>query len=676
MSARAIRETWPGKSLLARLPAETWLAPRLVALTLAAIILSLLGERLGAPAEVVLALNLLSYFAGGYYGARAALSSLRQGEIDVDLLMILAALGAAVIGEWQEGATLLFLFSLSNVLQDYAIGRSRSAIRSLFRLYPQVATVKRGADIRQLRIDEIRIGDTVLIAPGERIPIDGQVIGGNSAVDESPITGESIPVDKSTGGAVFAGTLNTLGSLDVRAQRKAADTALSRIIKLVEEAQESKAPTERYLERFEQRYAKLILLAISLVILLPPALGLVDFESNFYRAMVLMTVASPCALVISVPSAFISAIASAARGGVLIKGGASLEQLAKIKVVAFDKTGTLTIGKPALTDLVPAAGIDKDDLLRSAAAVEARSEHPLAKAIVAHAREAGLSFAAGEDFATVTGKFARAQLLGRMVRVGRVSLLRQDAPLPPDLREAQSALEAAGKTVVGVLRDEQWLGLIALADECRADAPQVIDSLRARGIAAVMLTGDNQRVAEAIASQIGIERVYAGLLPEDKSDIVAQLRQEYGAVAMIGDGINDAPALALADVGIAMGGAGTDVALETADVALMGDQLARLDAALSLAARAKRVVWQNIAFSLAVIALLILGVFAVDLPLPVGVLGHEGSTVIVVLNGLISLLVLPDLQRRRARGVSGETEPAPTPRRALAASGADTSLSR
>ena len=676
MSARAIRETWPGKSLLARLPEEGWLGPRLVALTLAAIILSLLGERLGAPAEVVLALNLLSYFAGGYYGARAALSSLRQGEIDVDLLMILAALGAAVIGEWQEGATLLFLFSLSNVLQDYAIGRSRSAIRSLFRLYPQVATVKRGARIRQLRIDEIRIGDTVLIAPGERIPIDGQVIGGNSAVDESPITGESIPVDKSAGAAVFAGTLNTLGSLDVRAQRKAADTALSRIIKLVEEAQESKAPTERYLERFEQRYAKLILLAISLVILLPPALGLVDFESNFYRAMVLMTVASPCALVISVPSAFISAIASAARGGVLIKGGASLEQLAKIKAVAFDKTGTLTVGKPALTDLVPAAGIGKDDLLRSAAAVEARSEHPLAKAIVAHAREAGLSFAAGEDFATVTGKFARAQLLGRMVRVGRVSLLRQDAPLPPDLREAQSALEAAGKTVVGVLRDEQWLGLIALADECRADAPQVIDSLRARGIAAVMLTGDNQRVAEAIASQIGIERVYAGLLPEDKSDIVAQLRREYGAVAMIGDGINDAPALALADVGIAMGGAGTDVALETADVALMGDQLARLDAALSLAARAKRVVWQNIAFSLAVIALLILGVFAVDLPLPVGVLGHEGSTVIVVLNGLISLLVLPDLQRRRARRVSGETEPAPTPRRALAASGADTSLSR
>ena len=676
MSANTIQEHASGNALVARLPAETWLAPRLVALTLAAIILSLLGERAGAPYEVVMALNILSYFAGGYYGARTAFASLRHGEIDVDLLMILAALGAAAIGEWQEGATLLFLFSLSNVLQEYAIGRSRSAIRSLFKLYPQVATVKRGAELAKLPIDDIRIGDTVLIAPGERIPVDGEVIAGNSAVDESPITGESIPVDKSPGAAVFAGTLNTLGSLDVRAQRKAADTTLSRIIKLVEEAQESKAPTERYLERFEQRYAMLILFSIALVIVLPPALGLVDFESNFYRAMVLMTVASPCALVISVPSAFISAIASAARGGVLIKGGASLEQLAKIKVVAFDKTGTLTIGKPAVTDLVAAAGIDEDDLLRSAAAVEARSEHPLAKAIVDHARKARLSVAEGEDFATVTGKFARAQLLGAVVRVGRVSLLRQDAPLPAPLRQAQASLQAAGKTTVGVLQDNRWLGLIALADECRVDAPQIIASLRARGIAAVMLTGDNQRVAEAIAAQTGIERVYADLLPQDKSDIVAQLREEYGAVAMLGDGINDAPALALADVGMAMGGAGTDVALETADAVLMGDQLPRLDEALALAARAKRVVWQNIAFSLTVIALLILGVFAVDLPLPVGVLGHEGSTVIVVLNGLISLLVLPDLRRRRARGVSGETEPAPIPRRALATSGVDTSLSR
>ncbi len=639
-------------SILARLPAESWLAPRLVLVTLASIALSLLSERAGARAELVTALNILSYMAGGYYGARAALASLRQGEIDVDLLMILAAMGAAVIGEWHEGAILLFLFSLSNVLQDYAIGRSRTAIRSLFTLYPELATVKRGEQVVQLRIGEIGIGDTVLIEPGERIPVDGEVIAGSSAVDESPITGESIPVDKSLGAPVFAGTLNTLGSLDVRAQRKAADTTLSRIIKLTEEAQESKAPTERYLERFEQAYARLIIVGIALIILLPPALGLVDFESNFYRAMVLMTVASPCALVISVPSAFISAIASAARGGVLVKGGASLEQLDKIKVVAFDKTGTLTVGQPSVTDLVAAPGISRDELLRSAAAVEARSEHLLAKAIVEYANETGVNFPHGEDFFSQTGRFVQAKLLETVVRVGRVSLLSQEVPLPAALRSAQSALEAAGKTLVGALRDDQWLGLIALADECRAEAPQLMRTLRERGISAVMLTGDNQRVADAIAAQIGISRVYAGLLPEDKSEIITQLREEYGSVAMLGDGINDAPALALADVGIAMGGAGTDVALETADVVLMGDKLARLADALSLAARAKRVVWQNIGFSLAVIGLLILGVFAVDLPLPIGVLGHEGSTVIVVLNGLIGLLVWPELQRRRAREVS------------------------
>ncbi|MCY4464847.1 MAG: heavy metal translocating P-type ATPase [Chloroflexi bacterium] len=660
-----------GEIAFSRLGDATWLAPRLVLLTLGAVLLSLLCERIGAPGTLLLALNVLSYAAGGYYGARQALTSLRQGQIDVDLLMILAALGAALIGEWHEGAILLFLFSLSNVLQDYAIGRSRSAIRSLFTLYPEVAKVKRGSEVRQLRIDEIRVGDTVLIEPGERIPIDGKVIGGGSAVDESPITGESIPVDKVPGASVFAGTLNTLGSLDVRAQRKAAESTLSRIINLVEEAQESKAPTERYLERFEQRYAKLIIFCIALIIILPPALGLVDFDSNFYRAMVLMTVASPCALVISVPSAFISAIASAARGGVLIKGGTSLEELNEIKVVALDKTGTLTVGKPVLTDLVAAEGIDKDDLLRCAASVEARSEHPLAKAIVDFAENAGMSLQQTESFAAVPGKFVRAQLHGQEVRVGRIALFSQEVSLPADLRNAQIALEAAGKTVVGALRNEQWMGLIALADACRAEAPELLRKLRARGIAAVMLTGDNHRVADTIAAQVGIERVYAGLLPEDKSDIVTQLREEYGAVAMIGDGINDAPALARANVGIAMGGAGADVALETADVVLMGDKLARLDDALRLAARAKRVVWQNIGFSLAVIALLILGVFAVQLPLPVGVLGHEGSTVIVVLNGLISLLILPEIRRRRASEVSAETAVVPTPQKALAASGAD-----
>ena len=342
---------------------QDWLAPRLVAITLIAIILSFLGERIGAPYLALLTLNIISYVAGGFYGAKTAVESLRVGKIDVDLLMVLAALGAALIGQWHEGAILLFLFSLSNVMQDYAIGRSRRAIRSLFALYPEVAKVKRGDQIVQLKISEIRVGDIVLIEPGERIPVDGEVIAGNSAVDESPITGESIPVDKVLGDNVFAGTLNVQGILDVRALGSAEQTTLSRIIKLVEEAQESKAPTERFLDRFEQAYAKLIIFGILLLVLLPPALGLIDFQSNFYRAMVLMTVASPCALVISVPSAFISAIASAARQGVLFKGGASLEHLAAVKVIAFDKTGTLTVGKPRVTDIEAELAVTVTELI-------------------------------------------------------------------------------------------------------------------------------------------------------------------------------------------------------------------------------------------------------------------------------------------------------------------------
>ena len=625
---------------------EAWLAPRLVVVTLIAVVLSFAGERLGASAGALLILNIVSYAAGGFFGAKAAIQSLRKGVIDVDLLMILAALGAAVIGEWHEGAVLLFLFSLSNVLQEYAIGRSRRAIKSLFTLYPEVAKVKRGAQVIPLKIEEIVSGDIVLIEPGERIPVDGEVIAGNSAVDESPITGESMPVDKTARDAVFAGTLNKQGILDVRALRSAEQATLSRIIKLVEEAQDSKAPTERFLDRFEQTYAKLIIFGVLLLIVLPPTLGWTDFQSNFYRAMVLMTVASPCALVLSVPSAFISAIASGARSGVLFKGGASLERLAAVKVFAFDKTGTLTIGQPRVTDSAAATGVTTAELIGSAASVEARSEHPLAKAIVERADRAGLALSPTEEFTAIPGQGVRARLAGCEVRVGRISQLREAARLPEPLMQAQTQWESQGKTVVGALRDGTWLGLIALTDEWRAEAPELIAELHHRGIKVVMLTGDNPRVAESIAGAIGIDQVHSELLPQDKAQVVRRLQQTVGPVVMVGDGINDAPALAVADIGIAMGSAGTDVALETSDVVLMGDRLERLHGALQLSQRANRVVWQNIVFSLAVIALLVLGVFVAQLPLPLGVLGHEGSTVIVVLNGLITLLVWPELRRR------------------------------
>lgn len=627
---------------------ETWLAPRLVALALLALVGSLLAEQIGLPAWLPMSLNVLAYLAGGFYGTKTAIESLLEGQIDVDLLMVLAALGAAFIGQWHEGAVLLFLFSLSNVLQHYAIGRSRRAIRGLFAHYPKFANVKRGAQVLRVKLSEIRPGDTVLIQPGERIPVDGEVSAGDSAVDESPITGESMPVDKSTGDTVFAGTLNKQGILDVRATRSAGNTTLSRIIKMVEEAQESQAPTQRFLDRFEQAYAKLIIFGVLLFIVIPPALGLSNFEDNFYRAMVLMTVASPCALVISVPSAFISAIAAAARGGILFKGGSGLEQLAGIKAVAFDKTGTLTLGKPQVTEVIAAAPFSQAELLEAAASVESRSEHPLAKAVVERALQASVEIAAPEDFAAIPGQGVRARLGGRVVRVGRASAIQQDKDMPKQLQLKQAQLEQAGKTVAAVRRDEEWLGLIAFADEPRAEAAALVDRLTRQGIAVAMLTGDNERVARSIADQLGVSRVYAELLPEEKAHVVGRLRGEFGAVAMVGDGINDAPALAVADIGIAMGGAGTDVALETSDVVLMGDRLGRLIDAVRLSRRARQVVWQNIAFSILVIALLIAGVFLVDLPLPVGVLGHEGSTVIVVLNGLISLLVAPGLSQARA----------------------------
>ena len=623
------------------------LAPALVVITLLAIVLSVLGERAGAPETAVLSLNVISYLAGGFFGAKTALESLREREIDVDLLMVLAALGAAAVGEWHEGAILLFLFSLSNVLQDYAIGRSRKAITGLFALYPQEATVKRGSDTLRLKLDEIRVGDIVLIEPGERIPVDGLVVAGVSAVDQSPITGESMPVDKSTSEQVYAGTLNMQGILDVRAVKSVQETTLARIIKMVEEAQESKAPTERFLDRFEQAYAKAIILGILLLVVVPPLLGLIDFESNFYRAMVLMTVASPCALVISVPSAFISAIAAAARSGVLFKGGASLEKLASVKAVAFDKTGTLTVGQPQVTDIVISPAYTETELIQIAASVEARSEHPLAKAIIAYANDSNISLRDAEHFIAVPGQGVRARLDGAEVRVGRLSQLHENEAMPAPLANAKASLEASGKTVIGVLQDRTWLGLIGLADQLRQTSALLVQEMNRQGIATIMLTGDNTSVAESIGEQLGLDEIYAQLLPHEKAEILSELQHRHGAVAMIGDGINDAPALAVADVGIAMGGAGADVALETSDVVLMGDRIERFADALRISKRAKQVVWQNIVFSLAVIAILITGVFVLELALPVGVLGHEGSTVIVVLNGLLSLLILPELRRHR-----------------------------
>jgi Cd2+/Zn2+-exporting ATPase len=659
-------QTEPSQSQPPRWQTHAWLEPRLVVVTALALAGSLLAEQAGAPAWLILLLNITSYVAGGFFGAKGAIESLvNRRRIDVDMLMVLAALGAASIDQWHEGAILLFLFSLSHVLQEYAIGRSRQAIKSLMKLYPNEAKVRRDGQVQMLKLDAIRPGDVVLIEPGERISVDGIIADGRSAVDESPITGESMPVDKLPGAKVFAGTLNKQGALDVRATGAAHDTVLARVIKLVEEAQDTKAPTERFLDRFEQYYAVFILAGVALFIVIPPAVFGVDFASNFYRAMVLMTVASPCALVISTPASFISAIASAARGGVLFKGGAYLEALASVKAVAFDKTGTLTRGKPALTDAIPAHGVSETELLRTAAAAELRSEHPLAKAVVAAAVARDIIVPEPTDFEAVIGRGVRAVVDGVTVHVGSPAYMLEtltpepsplaplpqgEGKLPSSLETARHTLEAAGKTVMLVRRGDAWLGMIALADEVRAEAKAVIERLHKAGVTVAMLTGDNARVAQTVAAALGVDKVYAGLMPEDKVTVIREIEGQHGAVAMVGDGVNDAPALATASIGMAMGAAGTDVAMETADLVLMGDRLELIPYAIQMSKKARRVVWQNIAFSLLVIVLLLISAFVIRLPLPLGVLGHEGSTVIVVMNGLIQLLLLPEMARRRGGG--------------------------
>ncbi len=628
---------------LERLMQSRWLSrkviePLFVLITLWAIVASVIVEHSAVPDRMVTVWAVLAYFTGGLFGLEATWHSLKEREINIDFLMLLAAFGAATVGQWRDGAILLFLFSLSNVLQDYAIGRSRKAIRALFALYPEEARVQvADGSVQTVPLSAIQVGQTVLLQPGERVPVDGEVIGGSSYVDESTITGESMPVAKAVGDKVFAGTLNENGALDIRVTRLASQSTLARIIQMVEDAQSRKAPTQRFLDRFEQYYALGVIAVALLVMVLPWALLGWTFSESFYRAMVLLVVASPCALVISVPAAFLSAIAAGARRGVIFKGGAHLEQMSTIRVLAFDKTGTLTEGKPRVTDVVPFNGYSEEDVLRIAGRVEARSEHPLSRAVCEAVQERGLPIENHvEDFSAVPGQGVTGTVDGAAVRVGRMRYIAECAgELPAALMAEYERLHDEAKTVLFVSYGEKWLGLIAVADKLRPQAAAVVEALHQAGVEhVVMLTGDNRRVAEQIAAEAGIDHVYAELMPEDKAKIVPELEAQYGPAAMVGDGVNDAPALAAATVGIAMGAAGTDVALETADVVLMSDNIETLPYAIKLSRRARRVVWQNIGFALAVIVMLVFSAFVFELPLPYGVVGHEGSTVLVVLNGL------------------------------------------
>jgi Cd2+/Zn2+-exporting ATPase len=588
-------------------------------------------------ATTVVAGYLVAYALGSYDIVRLGLRNLANGRLafDIDLLMLLAAAGAAALGEWVEGAFLLFLFSLANALEQYAMDRARNAISALGMLAPSMARVLRDGDEHLVPVEAVNLGAQVLVRPGERIPVDGVVHTGRSAVDQAPITGESVPVDKAPGEAVYAGTVNGEGALVLETTRAAGDRTLDRVIKLVAEAQSVKARVEQLTTRFERVFVPLVLVTDAIVIVVPPLVGWWDWPTSFYRGMAMLVGASPCALALGTPAAVLSGIAQAARRGVLIKGGVHLEGLGVIRALAVDKTGTLTTGRPEVVDVVPVDG-DADTLLTVAASVERQSQHPLAEAIVRHAATAKLELQDAGPLESVTARGVRSVVAGENVEIGSPRMWegRDDSP-PSRVIEVATRLQQDARSTVIVRHGPRWLGVFGIADPPRPRVRAALDALRALGVAPiVMLTGDHRSVAEAVGRLVGADEVRADLLPEDKVAAMDQLRRVHGEVGMVGDGVNDAPALARATVGIAMGAAGTAVANEAADIALMGDDIGQLAYAIGLARRARRIIAQNLVIAVGVIVVLIAGTLTGMLGIGPAVIFHEGSTIAVILNAL------------------------------------------
>ncbi len=598
---------------------------------------------LGAHA-IGVAASLAAIVAGGRYIVPRGLRAAKSLALDMNFLMTIAAVGAVIIGEYLEGASAMFLFSLAQWLESRSMDRARNAIRSLMKLSPAVATVVR--DGREVRVaaDEVAIGETVIVRPGERIPVDGEVAGGRSSVDQAPITGESIPAEKEAGAEVYAGTINGEGVLEVRSTRAAGDTTLARIIHSVEEAQASRAPSQAFVDRFARIYTPAVVATAAATAILPPLVGMGEWSAWFYRALVLLVVACPCALVISTPVTIVSALAGAARRGILIKGGLPLENAGRVKAIALDKTGTLTEGEPSVVDVI-ALGPDRGTLLEWVTAAETRSEHPLARAITRYAAHNGINPAPATEVTALPGRGVSARVGDRTVHVGTERLFRDlgvdERAIPESVRD----LVERGRTAVLVgtsPADEtvpSIVGVIALTDRVRPSAPETLRQLRRAGVERiVMLTGDNSGTARAVAATLdGIDEHRAELLPQDKVHAIRELRERYGSVAFVGDGINDAPALAAADVGIAMGSAGTDAALETADIALMSDALDRLPRTLAVARKAERIIRANIALSLITKgAFVVLAMFGWA-TLWMAVIADMGTSLAVIMNGMRAL---------------------------------------
>ncbi|MBE9180129.1 heavy metal translocating P-type ATPase [Oculatella sp. LEGE 06141] len=589
-----------------------------------------------------IAILVAAYVVGGYESAREGISTLViERELDVDLLMIVAALGAAALGLWQQdyylmvdGAVLILIFAISGALEGVAMRRTERSIRGLMSLAADTARVIREGHEQIVSVEQLQVGDRLLVKPGELIPTDSRVLEGESAINEAPITGESLPVEKSPGSEVYAGTLNGSGALVVEVHQAPESSLIQRVIRLVQQAQTEAPPSQQFIERFERGYARVIVVTGLVLSILPPFLWQWDWETTIYRALIFLVVASPCALMASIMPTLLSGIATGARQGILFKTGAQLEAIGQVRAIAFDKTGTLTTGNLQVTDVIAAEGQSNTTVLRIAAALETYSEHPIGAAIVLQAQQQGVQWTEVNAVQAEAGQGIRGLMNHQPVWVGKADGI-TDCHLPPELVRQSQRLEASSCTVVWVVQDHTVLGLIGVADSLRPGAQQLIQNLRQLGVESiVMLTGDNQRTADTIAQAIGIDQVYANLLPEDKIHILKQLQQRYRSVAMVGDGINDAPALAQASVGITMGITGTDIALETADVVLMADRLDKLEQAIRLGRRSQRIVKQNIGFAIAFIALLMAANFSGQISLPIGVLGHEGSTLIVTLSGL------------------------------------------
>jgi Cd2+/Zn2+-exporting ATPase len=586
-------------------------------------------------AEVLALLLFIAAIAiGGYFFAREGVEEfIEEREVGIEALMLAAAAGAMAFGLFEEAAALVVLYASAEAVEELTFARTRSAIRELLELAPKQARVLRDGREEEIPAEDLRPGDVFVVRPGESLPTDGMIRSGRTTLNEAPVTGEAVPVDKGPGAEVFAGTVNGPSAIEVGATRAFADNSLSRIVHLVEEAQAQKSRAQRFVDRFSDRYSPAVLVAALLVAVVPPLLG-GDWSEWALRGVTLLVAAAPCALVMSVPVAVAAAISRAGRRGILIKGGAQLETLGKIEAICLDKTGTLTRGTPQVTDFITQQGVHPGEAMLVAAAVEARSEHPLARAILDHVRAEGIDPPPAEGFEAVVGHGARASLSGREIWVGSPRLLAQLAPEaapPPEVER----LEQEGKTVVLVGREAEVLAVVAMRDEPRPEAREALAALRRLGIGnLVMLTGDNRRTAEAIARELGIDEVRAELLPEQKVDEIERLRAQFGAIAMVGDGINDAPALARADLGIALGTGATDAAIEAADIALMADDLRKLPEALAIGRRSQRISRQNLIFSIALLTLLIPSAVLGLLTVVVAVLVHEVSELLAVANGL------------------------------------------